>query len=280
MAPFKNGNFCSTSDQVHMMPKGSKNSILRNLLANPLTRGMNIDDARTTELRQRIIQEKNFLRKVYREWYTRVVAALPEGKGPVLELGAGAGFLNDFIPGLITSDVLKCPGMSIVMDACQQFPFVDESLRGIVLVNVFHHLPQPSCFFREAARCVRTGGVVVMIEPWVTRWSRLVYTKLHHEPFDPDARQWKFPVRGPLSSANGAMPWIIFERDRAKLEKLFPAWEIDEIKPMMPFRYLISGGVALRSLMPGWTFSIWRLIEDLLHPWMKIWAMFAQITLI
>jgi hypothetical protein len=48
---------------------------------------------------------------------------------------------------------------------------------------------------------------------------------------------------------------------------------------MMPFRYLISGGVSLRSLMPGWTFSIWRFVEDLLRPWMKTWAMFAQITL-
>ncbi|MDD1758134.1 MAG: methyltransferase domain-containing protein [Methanotrichaceae archaeon] len=244
-----------------------------------MTRGMNIDDVCTTELRRRIIQEKNFLRRIYQEWYTRIAAALPGGKEHVLELGAGAGFLSDFVPGLIISDVLKCSGMSIVMDACQQFPFLDESLRGIVLVNVFHHLPQPSFFLREAARCVRTGGVVVMIEPWVTRWSRFVYTKLHHEPFDPAARQWKFPVCGPLSGANGAMPWIIFERDRAKLEKLFPAWKIDEIKPMMPFRYLISGGVALRSLMPGWTFGIWRFIEDLLHPWMKIWAMFAKITL-
>jgi SAM-dependent methyltransferase len=264
---------------MNMKREGLSKSILSHWLAHPLTRGMDIDNVRTTELRRRIIQEKKFLRKVYQEWYTRAAAALPEGKEPVLELGTGAGFLSDFIPGLITSDVFKSSGIRIVMDACRPFPFADESLRGIVLVNVFHHLSDPPCFFGEAARCVRPGGVVLMIEPWVTRWSRLVYTKLHHEPFDPAAPRWRFPVRGPLSGGNGAMPWIIIERDRSKFEKLFPALEIEKVIPLMPFRYLISGGVSLRSLMPGWTFDIWRLIEDFWHPWIETWAMFAQITL-
>src|SRR5262249_31802772 len=38
----------------------------------------------------------------------------------------------------------------------------------------------------QATRCVRSGGVVAMIEPWVTPWSRFVYTRLHHEPFQPE----------------------------------------------------------------------------------------------
>ena len=27
-----------------------------------------------------------------------------------------------------------------------------------------------------------SGGLVIMREPWVTSWSRLLYSKLHHEP--------------------------------------------------------------------------------------------------
>ena len=42
-----------------------------------------------------------------------------------------------------------------------------------------------------------------MVEPWVSRWSRLVHGRLHHEPFLPDADSLEHSGRG-LSGANGA----------------------------------------------------------------------------
>jgi hypothetical protein len=118
-----------------------------------------------------------------------------------------------------------------------------------------------------------------MIEPWVTPWSRWIYTRLHHEPFHPEALQWEFPAQGPLSGANGALPWIIFVRDRLQFEQEFPQWQIELIEPRMPFRYLISGGVSLRSLVPGWSFHLWRYTENALYYWINSLAMFAQIVL-
>jgi hypothetical protein len=56
-------------------------------------------------------------------------------------------------------------------------------------------------------------------------------------------------------------------------------WQIRAIRPMMPFLYLASGGVAWRSLMPGSTFKFWRELENVLAPWMDKLAMFAQIVL-
>jgi hypothetical protein len=47
----------------------------------------------------------------------------------------------------------------------------------------------------------------------------------------------------------------------------------------MPFRYLLSGGVSLRSLAPAWSFHICRCIEQALGPGMKWLAMFACIVL-
>jgi hypothetical protein len=47
----------------------------------------------------------------------------------------------------------------------------------------------------------------------------------------------------------------------------------------MPFRYLVSGGISMRNLMPSLTFRAWRRVEWLMDPWMSRWAMFAQITL-
>jgi SAM-dependent methyltransferase len=252
--------------------------LLKTWLAHPLTRGLDIDDPRTTHIRQQIIQEKSFLRQIYQEWYRDIVAALPPGHGAVLELGAGGGFMSDFIPDLITSELFYCPNIRAVLDGLR-LPFVAESLRGIVMTNVLHHLPQPRLFFGEATRCVRTGGAVVMIEPWVTPWSRFVYTRLHHEPFDPGTPSWELPTSGPLSGANDALPWIIFTRDRQKFEQEFPQWQIEIIKPIMPFRYLVSGGVSLRNLAPSWSFELWRQIENALGRWSNQLAMFAQIVL-
>src|SRR5437867_7556035 len=167
-------------------------------LGHPLTRGLDLDDPRTTELRLRIIREKSFLRQIYTEWYTSIASALPMGQGPVLELGSGGGFLGDVIPDLITSDVVSCQGIRMAMNAAQ-FPFCTRSLRAIVMTNVLHHLPEPRRFFAEAASCVMPGGVIVMVEPWMTRWSRWVYTRLHHEPCEPTAPVWEFRSSGPLS---------------------------------------------------------------------------------
>lgn len=253
--------------------------MIRAWLTHPLMRGLDIDAPGTTQLRRRLIREKGFLQQVYQEWHGMIAAALPAGDGAVLELGSGAGFLNEFIPRLITSEVFYCPDVKAVLDG-QQLPFADGTLHSIVMIDVLHHLPRSRRFFAEAARCVRPGGVIVMIEPWVTNWSRWIYQRLHHEPFQPEAAEWKFPSTGPLSGANSAQPWIIFERDRGQFEREFPEWQIQLIKPFMPFRYLISGGVSMRSLMPGWTFGLWRWLENRLQPWMKTWAMFAQIVLV
>jgi len=253
--------------------------MLQGWLAHPLTRGLDIDDPRTTELRRSIIRDKKFLRRIYDEWYTALSGALPEVPGPVLELGSGAGFLREYIPDLVTSDVFPVPDVSIVLDA-HALPFSDHSLRAIVMTNVLHHLARPRCFFAEAARCVKPGGAILMIEPWVTPWSRLVYTKLHYEPFDPEMAHWEFPESGPLSGANNALPWILFVRDRDQFEREFPMWRLQLIRPMMPIRYLVSGGVGFRALMPGWAFGLWRMMESCLQPWMDTWGMFAFVALV
>jgi SAM-dependent methyltransferase len=179
---------------------------------------------------------------------------------------------------VITSELVFCPGVDVTLDGLK-LPFAAADLQAIVMTNVFHHLSQPHQFLGEAARCISVGGVVVMIEPWVTPWSRLIYTRLHHEPFHPDADSWDFSGNGPLSGANGALPYIIFARDRPQFEQEFPMWHIQTIKPLMPFCYLVSGGVSLRNLMPGFTFRLWQGLETILYPWLDQLAMFALIIL-
>jgi SAM-dependent methyltransferase len=239
---------------------------------------MDLDDPRTTCLRRRIIAEKRFLTRVYEQWYARLLAELPAGDGPVLEIGSGGGFLRTFIPGLITSDIVGCPELDLVLDA-SKLPFAPASLRAIVMTNVLHHLSDVRLFFSEASRCVRADGALLMIEPWATTWSTWLYRSLHYEPFDLKARNWDLPSGGPLSGANGALPWIIFNRDRAIFDRDFPAWQIESIQPFMPLSYLLSGGVALRSMLPAALFGFINKCERLLLPVMHFCAMFADIKL-
>lgn len=253
--------------------------MLRSMLAHPLTRGVDLNNPRSTFLRRRIIQEKPFLRQIYEEWYGALAQSLPGGSDPVLEIGSGGGFLHDFISNLITSEIFPCPGTQVVLNATR-LPFRDNALRGIVMTGVLPHLPHPRSFFSEAARCVRAGGVIAMVEPWVSAWSRKIYGWQRQNTFSPDTPDWELGASGLKQAANRALPWIIFERDRRRFEQQFPEWRIQSVSPFMPFRYLVSGGVSLRTFAPELAFSFIQRLEGRLESQMNNWAMFARIVLI
>jgi hypothetical protein len=48
---------------------------------------------------------------------------------------------------------------------------------------------------------------------------------------------------------------------------------------MMPFRYLVSGGVSMRGLMPEITHGAWERLEAALSAWMGGLGMFALFSL-
>ena len=144
-------------------------------------------------------------------------------------------------------------------------PFDNQSLDAIVMIDVLHHIPDARAFFREATRCLKPGGRVVMIEPANTCWGRFIYTHFHHEGFDPNT-VWEFQSQGPLSTANGALPWIVFNRDRRQFESEFPSLQIINIRHHTPFRYLASGGLTLRQLVPTWSYPLFKGLEFCLSP--------------
>ncbi len=253
---------------------------LKSFLTHPLVRNLDIDAPETNEQISRMIREKAFLKQIYSSWYSEIEQSLPRNiDGPVVELGSGGGFLQDFIPNLITSEILKIPNVDISLDGCR-LPCKKHSLKGIVMVDVFHHIPNVDKFLREASFCVKPEGVIVMIEPWMTKWSKFIFSHLHHEPVDVDANDWALQDDGgPLSLANSALPWIVFNRDLNKLIRRYPEWNIKNIRLHTPFSYLLSGGVSLKSLVPGIFYRSCQYIEYLLTPFMQTIAMFATITL-
>lgn len=252
---------------------------LKAFLSHPLVSSVDPDSAEYHLIRAKIIQQKPLLMRIYLQWYRILGKSIPKDMGGiVVEIGSSSAFSKQVMRGVITSDIVDTSRVDIVLDG-QYLPFKNDSLRGIVMVDVFHHIPNVELFLRAAAKCVKTGGVIAMIEPWATLWSALIYKYLHHEPFNKYTPSWRIQQGRPLTFSNQALPWIVFKRDRKIFEKKFQEWKIASITLHSPLRYLLSGGVSLRSLWPDKLYSVLRFTEYLLMPLNKYIAMFATIVL-
>ena len=231
------------------------------------------------EANYRTIRNKPFLAKLYADFYEEIQLALPARiKGPVVEIGTGAGFFKNRLPHLITGDVLPSRFIDVCYDA-RYLPFKPNSLGGIVMLNVFHHIPSAQLFLFDAQRSLKVGGVIVMIEPWMTFWSQPIYKLLHHEATDTSQLGWDFESTGPLSGSNQALPWIVFKRDRAHFERTFSSLRIEAIRPHTPLRYLASGGLSHTAAAPiSWYTPLVRM-ETWAQSLRNRFAMFATITL-
>jgi SAM-dependent methyltransferase len=239
-----------------------------------------LDDPATTLLHAKVIQKKPFLRKLYIDFYKQFEKVVSDPEEKVLvELGSGAGFIKEVISNAITSDILDLPNVDKVFSALEM-PFERASVDAFVMFDVLHHITVPRAFFGEALRCLKIGGRIVMIEPANTLWSRFIYKNFHHERFDTQAK-WELDPRkaGPLSHGNGALPWIIFSRDRRIFEREFPSLRIVRMRNHTPLRYLLSGGLTLRQLVPSFTYPAIKAIEYALFPVNNLLGMFQTIEL-
>src|SRR5512134_2847437 len=101
--------------------------------------------------------------------------------GLMLEIGGGSGNLKEFMPRVVTTDILQAPWLDAVADA-EALPFRDKTFDDIVMVDVLHHLEAPGLFFREAQRVLRPRGRLVLVEPAITPLSWVAYRFCHQEP--------------------------------------------------------------------------------------------------
>lgn len=236
-----------------------------------------LDSAERSLAHREIILSKPFLKKIYCEWYdvfAQKFAGLPANE--ILEVGSGGGFLKETMPNIITSDILPIKSIDMCFSALDM-PFRDDSLMGICMLNAFHHLPDAHKFLMEANRVLKKNGRLVMIEPATTWWSKFVYSLFHHEPFLPDG-DWTVPDKGPMSSSNSCLPWIVFIRDKAIFQQLFPDLEIESIDFHTSIRYLLSGGVSIKQLMPGFSYRFFTAIDNILCKISPQFAMFMTIS--
>lgn len=235
------------------------------------------DDRSLTLQHKEILRQKRFLRKVYEDFYRELISHIvePETK-TLIELGSGAGFIKEMYPWIQTSDVLDLPDLDKVFNA-QEMPFEDKTVDGILLINVLHHIKDVEDFFEEANRVLKEAGRIVMLEPANTPWARFIYTRFHHEIFDPGAG-WQVGGTRPLLDANDALAWIVFNRDRDVFTRKFPELNIVKCQCHTPIAYLLSGGFTLRQLLPTWTYRVIRGLETVLQCSNHVTGMFQTIV--
>lgn len=235
---------------------------------------------RIREIRE-IIDRKPSLKYFYREIYRRYADCLKRcpAKGLALELGSGGGFAGERVPELITSDILPYEGMDLAADGTM-LPFRDGSLRFVCMTNVFHHIPDVELFFRETQRCLVPGGRILIVDQHPGLISRPLLKYLHHEPFVHDAAEWRFVTTGPLSGANGALPWLVFVRDREKFARLFPRLGIVGYSPRTPLGYWLAGGLKRWNLLPRRVIGTVERLDRLLLRCSSSFASFADIEIV
>lgn len=229
-------------------------------------------DRRIAEHR-RIWDRKPALRRIYGDYHDRLLARSPAG-GRVLEIGAGSGHLRDRAGSrqVTTIDILPSPWTDICCDA-QRLPFPDASFDGIVMLDVLHHIEHPARFFAEAARVLKPGGTLSMLEPGITPLSHLFYHYLHEEPVDmsadplglPDAEP--DPRKDPFHS-NQAIPTLLFKRQehRIAFAEMFPQFTLRDRQWLSLFAYPLSGGFKSWSLINEPVADMLIRLEDMLMP--------------
>jgi SAM-dependent methyltransferase len=221
------------------------------------------DRAATLRNRARLSANKNLL-FWYRELYRDQFKDFPNPATlSILEVGSGTSPLKEFLPNVITSDVLELDYLDLVFD-CHDIDKLnsikDESLDVITLTNVLHHLKSPIAFLNRAANKLKPGGKVIATEPFFSLLSTLIFKYLHHEAVDLRISEPELEnLRGPLASANIALPWLIFYQRRDWLESLNENYDVGSlsVRPFSALSYIMSGGISRKFPIPG---VLYRLI--------------------
>lgn len=219
-------------------------------------------------LQRKVWLEKKVLRIQYEKWYGMVVRALSSNK-PTIEIGSGSGNFKQYYPECVATDVvLNGPWIDMIVDA-QHLPFKPGDAGNFVVCDAIHHFQRPVEFLRQCAASLKPGGRIVLLEPALTWWSKIVYKTSHHEPldmkWDPFSVDGKPPDPDPGHTfANIAIPEILFYRRRKKTLAAVPDLKLVSAHKFGFLAYPLTGGFNYRSFLPAYGFETLIAAEDLL----------------
>jgi len=253
------------------------------LLSDPLLKDMDVDGASRLELHQKMLAKKRMLREVFTEFhhlFKKLDQRYFSGIGAEIELGAGVSPMRDSYPNVLATDIVPAPHLDKVLNA-EAMDLADNSVRAIYGQNCFHHFPHPDKFLSELERVLVPGGGFILLDPYYGPFASLLYKRLFRtEGFDKAYPSWETPVSGPMNGANQALSYIVFVRDRKEFERKHPSLKIvHEQRVGNYLKYVISGGLNFRQLLPDCMTGVVNVMEKLLWPFNRWFALHHVIVI-
>ena len=133
----------------------------------------------------------------------------------IIEIGSGAGLSVKFIKKheIILTDILSWPYGKIQgsIDAIK-LPYADNSFDTLFSLDAIHHMEFPVKAIAEACRVVRPGGRVIIVEPYISYFSFLIYKMFHNEQ-----TTWNYKI----SSDGSVTSSTASEGEQATLQSIF-----------------------------------------------------------
>ena len=231
---------------------------------------------------RRIWKAKGILRRIYQEEFFARLISSRKPEGISVEVGGGPGHLRQMLPGIISTDVVWAPWLDAVADA-QSLPFRSARVSNVLGLDVLHHVSAPMRFLEEAQRILVPGGRLILVEPWITPFSYLIYRYLHQEDCDLSARPWD---NGPAPSAkakkafdgNPAIPSLLFRpRQRSKTLAALPGFKLLVVERFCLFAYLLSLGFKKPNLLPE---SLYPIVTKLERMTLPVWRNIAALRVL
>lgn len=245
---------------------------LRSWLSEPRVQSVDVDSEALLEVHREILAGKPMMRGVFQEFYDTCMTLDRRyftGQGSRIEIGAGVSLFKRYYPEVTATDIKPSPYLDEVVDALAM-PYPAESVRAVFAINCFHHLPSPERFFQELERVLVPGGGCVLIDPYYGPLARWVYPRLFAtETFDMGQATWEpaSDTMGIMKGANQALSYVVFVRDRAIFADHNPGLELVGMNPLRNYpRYLLSGGLNFRQILPAASIGILKLAEKALSP--------------
>jgi SAM-dependent methyltransferase len=232
-----------------------------------------MDDLERLKKYKLVWKKKKILQKIYLEWYKKIKSDLRKD-AKTLEIGSGIGNFKDFYPDVISSDIKKYPWIDMKVDATK-IPFKDNKLGNIVLIDVLHHISNPTKFLDEAYRTLEPGGRILMLEPYPSYFSLIIYQIFHPEPFNFKINPFKDQknISKHAWDSNQAIAYLLFFRKLKEFNNNYKENFIIKKKEIFSFiLYPLSGGFENKSLIPLFLYNFFRFLEFCLMPFKKILA--------
>ncbi|MBI5588393.1 MAG: class I SAM-dependent methyltransferase [Deltaproteobacteria bacterium] len=213
---------------------------------------------------RRIWEKKKVTKYLYTKWYKDIGRELA-GKAPVVELGAGTGNFKEFMPSVISTDLVFCEWLDCVHDA-MALPYRDSSVGSFLLIDAIHHVKNPAVTIKEMVRCLKPGGRIVILDVFISPFSYLYYNFLHKEDVDlaadvfgeaADAKE-----KAPFES-NQAVATLLFFRRFGEFRSRYPDLRVVKKEAREFLLYPLSGGFEGRQLVPYFSIRLFESIDRL-----------------